>query len=285
MKLSEEFAIVRSHLRKTGIKFFETHAYPTQLKEPPASENEHYGTAKSVYLGELRGFYPLYDLNVSNAKSIEQGYFQPWNSAYHQDKANAAKDVHRRHRGVDVYAPFFPFPFEVPVVALVGGRMFARTLYQHTSTHQFEAVRENGKDVVTKRRRFHALGDRVRIIFEVPIGKKKHEYFLDYGHLNRFAGSDRNERDIPHQRKVEPGELLGFVGKSGNADFKTGNSSRRSLYNINAGHIHVSVWRLSAYIDPLQVMPKPLAYDPRVSADLGYDKPEKEHYERPERGN
>ncbi|MEW8000531.1 MAG: hypothetical protein AB2777_16715 [Candidatus Thiodiazotropha endolucinida] len=283
MKLSEEFAIVRSYISKTaGVRFFETHKYPTQLKSKPISDTQ-YSREKSVYLGELRGFYPLYDPKATDAESIELGYFQPWNSAYHPKKSRVNNDIHRRHRGVDVYAPFFPFPFEVPVFALVGGRMLARTLYQHTSHKHFEVVKENGKRTVTRRRQFQELGDRVRIIFEVPIGKQKHKYFLDYGHLSRFAGSDRNRRDIPQQRMVEAGELLGFVGKSGNADFKTGNSSRKSLYKINAGHIHVSVWRLGSFIDPLDVLPKPLAYDPRIENDLGYEKPRKEYYFRPTR--
>ncbi len=287
MTLQEEFALVRAHLLRSRVGFFETAAYPTQMAAPPASDT-HYGQANAVYLGELRGFYPYYPDDKTDAESVQHGYFQPWNSAYHTEAVNQpGADLRRAHNGVDVYAPFFPFPFEVPVVAMTRGRLFSRTLWEHTSTAGYETERVGNQQVQTRRRRLEALGNRIRLVFEVEVGKASREYFVDYGHLSRFDGSDRGERDQPEQRIVEPGDLLGFVGKSGNADFKTGNSTRDSLWHLNAGHIHVGVWRLGTRIDPRDVLPKPLAFDPRDTpevSDLGYATNSLERRSRPERG-
>ena len=273
MTLDEEYEKVKAHIKAQSPRFFENTRYPTQLAEPSASETG-YGTVTPRYMGELRMFYPVYDASVGDAASIAGGDVHPWNSAYHPEpSAQAGVNRHRDHFGNDVYAPYFPFPYEIPVFAVVKGTLYALSLYENTTS---------SSDDNTTRRKFQALGNRVWLEFEVKIGNTNRTYRIDYGHLSRFEGQVWRRVANYYRRDVDPGELVGFVGFSGNADYKTANSTLQSPFMVNAGHIHLNAWRSGVRIDPRKIMPKPLSFDINSGAsDLGYETLNKYRSERP----
>jgi murein DD-endopeptidase MepM/ murein hydrolase activator NlpD len=256
---------LRNELSEGRTPLFADYEYPTQLKDPPGSENNH-GKSQSTYLGEARGFYPR-SLKAGD-DPIANGYFQPWNSFYH---AGANKDgTHRRHKGVDIYAPYFPFPYEIPVRALVSGTIDNRT-------YRGDFAWENGKSVPGD------LGNRITLSTSIKVAGKTHTFVFIYGHLNRFAMDDRNslKGDKAGARPVEVGQIIGYIGHSGNADDRGSATTRKSPFSVSSAHLHLIAgwmkpwtdkngkrrWSLVKF-DPLEVLPKPLGYHPDI-ADLG----------------
>lgn len=238
--------------------FFETLQYPFQLKDDV--DDDYDGTPE--YLGELRGFYP----NVSTG--LGDAFFQPYNSMYHKDVVDTDKDRHRDHFGVDIYAPYFPFPHEVPVYALVNGKIIRRWTYDRNLTEGD----------------YQALGNRVRLEFKVVHEGKTLKCWFDYGHLERFAlgfqPDVRADGKLWPKIEVEAGDLIGFAGKSGNADTKSESSTLKPDYKVNSGHVHLSFYIDGASTDPLKVLPKPLAFQPSQK-QLGYGSVSKEKGLRP----
>jgi murein DD-endopeptidase MepM/ murein hydrolase activator NlpD len=207
--------------------------YPLQLTNKPAGE-KYYGTdQRAAYYGEIRGYYPA-----------GGGYFQPWNSTFHaasfQDP-NEKTIRHRKHKGFDLYAHYLPWPLEIPVYALVNGELSQRS--QHSN--------------------WNSLGNRVDLSFSVTVGGKAHAIVLSYGHLARFA-------PVPEGRKmreatifeVKAGDLIGFIGKSGNADRDRESSKKELEFGVNAGHIHIGVRTGSTPHDPYPILNKRFGYHP-----------------------
>ncbi|MGB3315573.1 MAG: hypothetical protein WBB85_14265 [Albidovulum sp.] len=232
--------------------------YPLQLAEKPSGEKLYGSDERATYYGEIRGYYPA-----------GNGYFQPWNSTFHaasfQDPKE--KDIrHRKHKGFDLYAPYLPWPMEIPVYALVNGELSQRS--QHSN--------------------WNSLGNRADLSFSVKIGGKTHAIVLSYGHLSRFA-------PVPEGRKmrgatifeVKAGDLIGFIGKSGNADRDLESSSKELEFGVNAAHIHISVRTGSTTHDPYPILNERFAYHPdRVELFPGDPKKSKaRQYDRAAFGN
>lgn len=208
--------------------------YPLQLTEKPAGEENHGSDQRATYYGEIRGYYPG-----------GGGYFQPWNSTFHaasfQDPKVPAILRHRKHKGFDLYAPYLPWPLEIPVYALVNGELSQRS--QHSN--------------------WNSLGNRADLSFSVKVGGKTHVIVLSYGHLARFA-------PVPEGRKmwdatifeVKAGDLIGFIGKSGNADRDQESSKKELKFGVNAAHIHISVRTGSTTHDPYPILNKRFGYHP-----------------------
>lgn len=108
------------------------------------------------------------------------------------------------HNGVDIYAEAYAFPVEIPVVAVCDGTV---------SFHFFMDRRDN-------------MGNRAWL---VPTGLPTVR--LIYGHLSRFEGRGR---------PVVAGEVIGYVGCSGNADFDGGCSKPGQSFNISTSHLHLT---------------------------------------------
>ncbi|WP_299196663.1 M23 family metallopeptidase [uncultured Erythrobacter sp.] len=117
------------------------------------------------------------------------------------------------HGALDIYAPFAPHPLETPVCAIIQGTLVCRS----------GEAEPNG------------IWNRAEIHFDN--GRRK----LSYGHLSRFEGRSRT---------VNPGDVIGFAGCSGNADTK-GECTECGDCNINSGHVHLTEWHGSTKIsDP-----------------------------------
>ncbi|MBH5386663.1 hypothetical protein [Bradyrhizobium diversitatis] len=281
--LNLEREALQRHFRQSGPLFYGL--YPIQLAAPPRNDPQ-----RSRYIGELRGFYPRHDpLGSPVEPMISNGYFGPWNSFLHY--APNEDGVHRGHGGCDVYTGYTPFPFEVGVRALVGGTLTLKTAYQQT-TNAFEEETINGQSVRTKRRKIEELGNRIAVEFDVTVGTRVIRYRLDYGHLNRFAPA---HPDAP--AGIKQGELIGFAGKSGNADERGDGRTLSSPFRVNAGHVHLALVRLSGpadasgtsaaarsnKVDLYAVLPRKLGYHPEHD-ELGYGNAANEKRSRPTRG-
>ncbi len=273
--LAEKLNAVKSYLKnaakpdpkspkKQTARFFETPQYPVQLKDP---SDATYATDPK-YLGELRGFYPNHSLG------LPQAFFQPYNSMYHEDYVFVeGVDWHRDHIGVDIYAPYFPFPHEVPIFALAAGELTRIwTLHRKLSGGDYEGY-----------------GNRIRHLFYVPHEGERLKCEFLYGHLERLGpGIDSNVRDSRHPSDKRPklkytvkaGDLIGFAGKTGNADHHKECSTLEASFKANAGHVHLGFYLDGKSQDPLSVLPKPLAYNP-VNKELGLSPAAKEKYQRP----
>ncbi|MEF3127530.1 M23 family metallopeptidase [Rhizobium leguminosarum] len=154
-----------------------TLAYPTQSKEKPDD---------AKLAGEYRGYYG-------------RSEFTPYSSHFGKVRNSGTKE----HGGVDIYAPYIPFPHETAVYAICKGRV------------EFVFDYESPDDI----------GNRAWLY---PDHAKKDRVIL--GHLNRFVGANR---------KVEKGDLIGFAGCSGNAD-GLGECTTAGVFNINSGHVHLA---------------------------------------------
>ncbi len=242
-------------------RLFETRQYPYQFKDPP---EDNYESVDPDFMGELRGFYPDHNIGLSKA------FFQPYNSLYHpkaHDPKNP-KEVHRKHRGVDIYAPFSPFPHEIPLFAIAPGQLRRVWTYDRN-------INSSGS--------YQSLGNRLQLFVKVPLEKRHFWCRFDYGHLARFAVGFQplmNPSGAPDAAyPVESGELIGFAGKSGNADSRKECSTLKPSYRVNSGHLHLSLRFGNALQDPSKVLPKKLAFHPDQKA-LNFTPPEAERYKR-----
>lgn len=220
-----------------GARFFETPVYPhqfaTRFGEP------------SDYLGELRGFYPNTDRARPAEWRVRNGYFQPYNSMKHAESVSTETELHRRHSGVDVYTGYQPFPHEVPVYALASGTALVRT-----------------RDTHLTRGAYQSLGNRIRLSFTVPLGDDILRCAFDYGHLSRFAPGLQPKVAGRRDVRVKAGQLIGFSGKSGNADTAGESTTRVSPFGVDACHIHLGFLLADRHEDPLAVLPLPLTLRP-----------------------
>ena len=238
-------ALLKSLLKKEGHgHLFAKGWYPHQLKEPvDDADFKKYG-------GEARGFYPKY-----GDTDLSLGTFYPWNSFVnheHFTKKNPRQpDEGRTHYGLDIYAPYFPFPFEVPIYALAPGTLQQQTYWSDLTWSKKKKKREP-----------QALGNRISQTVQLDPKSKRKNTIISYGHLARFAGDDFDPIDRPQRRKVAAGELIGFAGKSGNTDDFGESSTRVSPFKVNAGHVHLSLRGALASTSLLSILPRPIAFHP-----------------------
>lgn len=123
------------------------------------------------------------------------------------------------HNGVDIYAPAFPLPHEVPLLAVCDGTITQKFMDQHPND----------------------MGHRVQLS---PKGGGTER--IIYGHLSRFEGPERS---------VKSGDVIGYVGCSGNAD-NDKSCSNFGSHNITSAHVHFG-WMTGIdenTLDPLQKM-------------------------------
>lgn len=223
--------------------------YPHQLKEPVGDKDF------SQYDGEARGFYPKHGSN-----NLQLGTFYPWNSFVNHERYNNENPRQpgdgRTHFGIDIYAPYFPFPFEVPIHAIAPGRLLHQTFFSDLTWTLID------KDKKLYERRPQALGNRISQTVKLDPKSRKKDVVVSYGHLSRFAGSDHDPRDRPERREVAAGELIGFAGKTGNAEHHGECSTRQTPFNINAGHVHLSLRGSLKSTSLLEVLPRPIAFHP-----------------------
>lgn len=167
-----------------------------------------------TYAGELRLYY---DGKVLTPKSSTYGLVRKRKKKDSKGKPTSEL-IDWHHNGVDIYAPSNPFPREVPVVAVCDG------------TVEFVWEQEAPND----------MGNRAWLF---P-GKQKADKFV-YGHLNRFEGRNR---------RVVAGEIIGYVGCSGNADFNGRCSAilKDNPFNMTTAHLHLSWFVGSEDKSPLE---------------------------------
>lgn len=167
--------------------------YPTQSKKKPTETN---------FAGELRGYYG-------------PPQFSPRKSRFGLVRTHG-NGTPKAHAGVDIYAPYAPFPHETPIYAICSGKL------------SFHYDNEAPNDIGNRAWLRPDDSPKDRVIF---------------GHLNRFVG---------HDRWVCKDELIGFAGCSGNADGDRECTTIGQL-NINSGHVHVAYLppEPSAPVDPL----------------------------------
>lgn len=178
--------------------------YPTQTKE----------TRVTTDAGELRGSFP---------KGGGQDVWQPYLSRLWGRTNKETKKA--AHGGWDIYAPYFPFPNEVPIYAPISGRM--QTVFNVESPDD--------------------LGNRIWLW----TGKPWQSQRLIFGHLNRFNGRSRD---------VKKGEIIGYAGCSGNADTK-GECTTAGQFRVNTGHVHLSLRNAAGKTaDPLPALGWALRY-------------------------
>ncbi len=172
--------------------------YPSQTKKARVATDA----------GELRGSYP---------KIGGQDVWQPYLSRLWGRTNKETKKA--AHGGWDIYAPYFPYPNEVPIHAPFAGKM--QTVFNVKSPND--------------------LGNRVWLWTGKPWKSQR----LIFGHLNRFNG---------RSRKVEKGEVIGYAGCSGNADTQ-GECSTAGQFKVNTGHVHLSLRDAKGKIvDPLPAL-------------------------------
>lgn len=180
--------------------------YPKQTDTPPE-------TGKT-YAGELRGYYP---------PNGEQNVWRPRSSIL------GARG--KEHKGWDIYAPFFEYPMETPIFAVISGEV-----QLHSGTTEPDG-----------------LGHRIWL----TAGAGKNRAKLVYGHLNRYNG-----RFEGVDRKVSKGDLIGYAGCTGNAD-TAGECSNAGPLNINSGHVHLQFYANDTLADPIPL----LGWDLRFKTD------------------
>jgi hypothetical protein len=170
------------------------------------------------YAGELRGFYP------------ESGNWNPPASRQGMTRSGG----HKKHGGVDIFAPYIPFPCEVPVYAFASGRLEVKS-----SARQPD---DNGN-------RIFLYPDKAGLPAHMPA------YFI-LAHLNRFNGQVTG--------RVKAGDLIGFAGYSGNAGQSDDPPMESGALHINSGHVHFQIpsnaHQLNA-LDPLEKLGWKLRFD------------------------
>lgn len=177
--------------------------YPSQTKKARVATDA----------GELRGSYP-----IGKKKDIWKPYLSRlW--------GRSTKDNDPAHGGWDIYAPYFPYPNEVPIYAPISGRM--QTVFNVKSPDD--------------------LGNRIWLW----TGKPWQSQRLIFGHLNRFNG---------RSRKVKKGEIIGYAGCSGNANSE-GECTTAGQFKVNTGHVHLSLRDAAGKtVDPLPALGWSLRY-------------------------
>lgn len=196
---------------------------PTQRHQdnPPSNQTIEYG-------GELRGFYPDSSSGLLPEQAVAKGTWFPLNS----EKHDARKNGHRVHGGIDFYAPYTPFPYEIPVLALADGEV--QFVYWPNTTNP--------------------IGNQANLYLTDKGGRfGKYIYRLIYGHLNRFRpvnavkwSKDGNKpsvlyRSTNHRTLVKQGDIIGYIGISGNADTKGEATTLISPAGVSSCHIHLQL--------------------------------------------
>lgn len=155
--------------------------YPVQAK----------GEAVSQYGGEYRGYY---------RSKVAGEWIDRWypKQSEHDGRSTQANN----HNGIDIYAAYFPFPRETPILAVTDGLFTPIEDREHPNK----------------------IGNRAAI--DTKVGGKAVTF--RYGHLARFEG---------RARKVQKGDVIGYAGCSGNAD-TAGECSERLGCNIDSCHVH-----------------------------------------------
>ncbi|MFG1379132.1 hypothetical protein [Xanthobacter autotrophicus] len=167
---------------------------PTSFFEPGARYPEQTKLAyEEGFVGEMRGYYPPAHWKPSSSK---QGYTR-----------SLLKEGDKLHGGLDIYAPIFPFPYEIPVFAFVNCTAWGRS----------------------NARQPNANGDRLQLTAtRLNLGE---DYTL--AHLNRFHGR------IDPTQETKAGTRVGYVGYSGNAGAPNGDPPKpHSAMKIDTGHVH-----------------------------------------------
>lgn len=161
------------------------------------------GQNEPEYTGELRGYYP--------DKSGGDGNWYP---RYSTKGGRSPTPAHPEgtHDGIDIYAPFFEYPLETPIYAMVSGTAAAKS----------NALVPND------------LGNRIWL-WPKDAGNDT-RYMI--GHLNRLRGRFSSTEIASKGRPVKKGELIGYAGHSGNADDQR-EASSVGAFNVNAGHVHL----------------------------------------------
>ncbi len=231
---------VRARLKAKGAgDIFTEGWYPHQLAKPT---DDTLCAPERKYMGEFRAFYPS---GKDPKKRLENGILYPWLSI-----PGGARD----HGGIDIYAPYFPYPYETPVYALADGEIWNRT--------EWNDRRSNGKR--------EGLGNRTHLkVTEPRKGGVTELVQISYGHLSRFAGDDWKTNDERIWRSVKAGELIGYAGVSGNANDDKEGTWRTPKFKFNAGHVHLQALSGIAKADLYEVLPRKLALHP----DLGHLSP------------
>lgn len=156
--------------------------YPVQGKGQPDSR----------FGGEFRGFY---------RSKIGGKWIDRWFPKQSQHDGRGTKA--NNHNGIDVYAAYFPYPLETPILSVTDG------WFSPKEDRQFP----------------NKIGNRAIVTTKVS-GK---EVSLYYGHLARFEG---------RARKVAKGDVIGYAGCSGNAD-TAGECSELFGCKITSCHVHL----------------------------------------------
>lgn len=196
---------------------------PTQrdASNPPSGATVNHG-------GELRGFYP----GRFGKKSIqlERGRWFPKNSERHAKK-KVTVPAHRAHSGVDIYAPYVPFPYEIPLLALADGELAYSFWTQN----------------------YNKIGSQAVLFLKDSAVFGARYYRFIYGHLNRFRPINPVTwaKGIPSTRYVTPGarilvkqgDVIGYIGISGNANTKGEATTLQSPAGVSACHIHLMLTR------------------------------------------
>lgn len=182
---------------------------------PSQSAKELTDAEKGTYAGELRLYYDG-SPNILKPKSSTYGDTR--------DFDRNSKTFTTPHGGVDVYAPAWPYPHEVPVVAICAGKI----------ERKFD---DNSPDKNGHR------------IFLKP-SDDPGERFI-FAHLNRFEGPDR---------AVKPGEIIGYVGCSGNAGGANCLNPNND-FRIASSHVHLQRKKWEVNQNPLAALNWKLRYD------------------------
>ena len=186
-------------------------------------------------IGELRGFYP----NYGATDPIKHGFWYPENSRFHPQKQLAP--YHRRHIGVDLYAPYHHFPHEVPVLALFDGHIQSAPWVLHGN----------------------AVGNQLNLYITGVEGLELTNWRLLYAHLSRVIPTTRvpgdgKTYDSQGRLKVTKGQVIGYIGISGNVDTRGEATTLESPAGVGSAHLHLVLKRGASAYDPARILPDTL---------------------------
>jgi murein DD-endopeptidase MepM/ murein hydrolase activator NlpD len=179
------------------------------------------------------GDYPVQkpgsSVDKSFAGELRGAFGHKWHPA--GSLLGAARDGGRIHTGVDIYAPFVPLPMGTQIVASVKGRL----TYLDESTPDGK----DGKIMLAKR-------------LHLAFAFKGKNYRLIYGHL---AGTAKRTGE------VNPGEIIGYAGCSGNANFD-GMCLGTNNCGMTTAHVHIALIDDTdqKYVNPLPALGWKLRY-------------------------